>query len=53
MERMVKDKREFVEEFIQILREIPEDATRQTGAYVLGYMAGVRDRHLSEERKTA
>ena len=50
---LVKDKREFAEQFAQLLREIPEPDVRITGLHVLGYMAGVRDRYLLDDRKTA
>ena len=36
------DKMDFLMQFAEILRAIPEEDARQAGAYVLGFMNGVR-----------
>ena len=46
--RIINNKLDFLTQFAELLKTIPEEDARQAGTYVLGYMAGVRT--MAEQR---
>lgn len=50
---VIIDKMDFLTQFAEILKAIPEEDVRQTGAYVLGFLNGVRTMAKTREQMSA
>lgn len=50
---IVSSKLDFLTQFSELLKTIPDEDAQQAGTYVLGYMAGVRTMVEKREHKSA